>query len=40
VPKIPILTTHNTWVVSKKVMGYTPLQTMLYPFYNDVWLSA
>jgi ABC-type transport system substrate-binding protein len=40
VPKIPILTTHNTWVMQKKVMGYTPLQTMLYPLYNDVWLNA
>jgi ABC-type transport system substrate-binding protein len=40
VPKIPILTTHNTWVAQKKVMGYTPLQSMLYPLYNDVWLSS
>jgi hypothetical protein len=40
VPKIPILTTHNTWVVQKKVMGYTPLQSMLYPFYNDVWINS
>jgi len=40
VPKIPILTTHNTWVAQKKVMGYTPLQTMLYPLYNDVWINS
>lgn len=39
-PKIPILTTYNIWVSQKKVMGYTPLQTMLYPQYNDVWLNA
>ena len=39
-PEIPILTTYNIWVHQKNVMGYTPLQTMLYPYYNDVWLAA
>ena len=39
-PEIPILTTFNVWVHQKNVMGYTPLQTMLYPYYNDVWLAA
>ena len=39
-PEIPILTTNNVWVHNKNVMGYSPLQTMLYPFYNDVWLAT
>jgi peptide/nickel transport system substrate-binding protein len=39
-PEIPILTTNNVWVHHKNVMGYSPLQTMLYPFYNDVWLAV
>lgn len=39
-PEIPILTRNDTWVAQKNVMGYTPLQTMLYPFYNDVWIAA
>jgi len=39
-PEIPILTRNDTWVAEKKVMGYAPLQTMLYPFYNDVWISS
>jgi peptide/nickel transport system substrate-binding protein len=39
-PKIPVLTTYNVWVAQKKVMGYSPLQTMLYPLYNDVWINA
>lgn len=39
-PKISILTTYNVWVTQKKVMGYSPLETMLYPFYNDVWINA
>jgi peptide/nickel transport system substrate-binding protein len=39
-PEIPILTRNNVWVHQKNVMGYSPLQTMLYPFYNDVWIAA
>ncbi len=39
-PKISLLTTDNVWVADKKVMGYTPLQSMLYPLYNDVWIDA
>jgi peptide/nickel transport system substrate-binding protein len=39
-PEIPILTRNNVWVHRNNVMGYTPLQSMLYPFYNDVWLAA
>lgn len=39
-PEIPILTRNNVWVHRNTVMGYTPLESMLYPFYNDVWLAA
>jgi peptide/nickel transport system substrate-binding protein len=39
-PLIPILTRNAIWVHQKKVMGYQPLETMLYPFYNDVWIAA
>lgn len=39
-PKIPILTTYNTWVAQDKVIGYNPIQSMLYPLYNDVWLKS
>ena len=39
-PEIPILTTNNVWVHQSNVMNYAPLQTMLYPFYNDVWIAA
>jgi peptide/nickel transport system substrate-binding protein len=39
-PKVSLLTTHNIWVAQKQVMGYTPLQSMLYPLYNDVWMNA
>jgi peptide/nickel transport system substrate-binding protein len=39
-PKISLLTTNNVWVAQKKVMNYTPLQSMLYPMYNDVWLNS
>ncbi|MFN0152964.1 MAG: ABC transporter substrate-binding protein [Gaiella sp.] len=39
-PKIPILTRNDTWVHKNEVKGYTPLQSMLYPLYNDVWLAT
>jgi peptide/nickel transport system substrate-binding protein len=39
-PEIPIVTRNDTWVHQNTVMGYTPLQTMLYPFYNDVYIAA
>jgi peptide/nickel transport system substrate-binding protein len=39
-PQIPILTTNNVWVHHTSVMNYAPSQTMLYPFYNDVWIAA
>lgn len=38
-PEIPILTRNDVWVAHRNVMGYSPLQTMLYPFYNDVWIQ-
>lgn len=39
-PQIPILTRNDTWVAQTKVKNYTPVQSMLYPFYNDVWIEA
>jgi peptide/nickel transport system substrate-binding protein len=38
-PKIPIVTRNDIWVYNKKVHGWRPTQTMLYPLYNDVWLE-
>jgi ABC-type transport system substrate-binding protein len=38
-PKIPILTRNDIWVYNKKVHGWRPTQTMLYPLYNDVWVE-
>ncbi len=38
-PKIPVLTTYNTWVAQDSVIGYNPIESMLYPFYNDVWIK-
>ena len=38
-PKIPIVTRNDIWVHSKKVHGWNPTQTMLYPLYNDVWVE-
>ena len=35
-PKIPIVTRNDIWVYNKKVHGWRPTQTMLYPLYNDV----
>jgi len=39
-PEIPILTRNDTWVHQTNVMGYTPLETMLYPLYNDVYIAS
>ena len=39
-PKIPILTTYNTWVAQDTVIGYNPIESMLYPLYNDVWIKS
>jgi ABC-type transport system substrate-binding protein len=38
-PFIPIVTPLVVWVHSKKVHGWLPLESNLYPFYNDVWLE-
>jgi hypothetical protein len=37
---VPILTRNDVYAFHKKVMGYQPLQSMLYPLYNDVWINA
>ncbi|MHB8590057.1 MAG: ABC transporter substrate-binding protein [Candidatus Dormibacteraceae bacterium] len=39
VPVLPLYTPNDVWAVSKKVHGYVPTTTNLYPFYNDVWLE-
>jgi peptide/nickel transport system substrate-binding protein len=39
-PWLAIVTPNNVWVNNKKVHGWQPSQTMLYPFYNDVWMDA
>ncbi len=39
-PKISVLTRNDVYAFHKKVMGYQPLQSMLYPLYNDVWINA
>jgi len=38
-PLIPIVTPNTVWASNKKVVGWTPNQANLYPFYNDVWLN-
>jgi peptide/nickel transport system substrate-binding protein len=38
-PKIPLVTRNDIWVFNKKVHGWRPTQTMLYPLYNDVWIG-
>ena len=37
---IPLITPNTIWASNKKVVGWTPNQANLYPFYNDVWISA
>ncbi len=39
-PLIPIYTPNTIWVHQKKVVGWQPNQANLYPYYNDVWLTA
>ena len=39
-PHIPTVTPISTWVHDKTVRGWRPSQSMLYPFYSDVWLEA
>ncbi len=38
-PTIPLVNRYSFWVARNNVHGYLPHQHMLYPFYNDVWLS-
>lgn len=38
-PLIPIYTPNTVWVHRKEVVGWSPNQANLYPFYNDVWLD-
>lgn len=38
-PLIPIVTGNVIWAHNKKVHGWLPTQTMLYPLYNDVWVE-
>lgn len=39
-PLIPLVTPNTIWASNKKVVGWTPNQANLYPFYNDVWLQS
>lgn len=39
-PLIPLYTPNTIWVHRKEVVGWSPNQANLYPFYNDVWLDA
>lgn len=39
-PFIAIVTPTNVWVHHKKVHGWMPTQSNLYPFYQDVWLES
>jgi peptide/nickel transport system substrate-binding protein len=38
-PLIPVVTGNVIWAHNKKVHGWMPTQTMLYPLYNDVWVE-
>lgn len=38
-PTIPLVNRNAFWASRSNVHGYMPHQYMLYPFYNDVWLS-
>ena len=38
-PLIPIVTGNVIWAHHKKVHGWVPTPTMLYPLYNDVWVE-
>jgi peptide/nickel transport system substrate-binding protein len=37
--KIPVVTANGVWVNRTNVHGFTPTQTMLYPFFNDIWIK-
>ena len=38
-PIIPLVNRNNVWVTRNNVHDYLPTQWVLYPYYNDVWLS-
>lgn len=38
-PFISIVTPYVIWAHSKKVVGWVPNESNLYPYYNDVWLK-
>jgi hypothetical protein len=33
------LTPLNVWASNKRVHGWQPLASTLYPYYNDVWIE-
>jgi len=37
--KIPVVTANGVWVNRTNVHGFTPTQTMLYSFFNDIWIE-
>jgi peptide/nickel transport system substrate-binding protein len=39
-PTLTLYTPNVVWVHHKKVHGWRPTTTNLYPFYNDVWLES
>jgi ABC-type transport system substrate-binding protein len=38
-PLIPVVTGNVIWAHHKRVHGWMPTPTMLYPLYNDVWVE-
>jgi peptide/nickel transport system substrate-binding protein len=38
-PFIPIVTPYVIWAHSKKVVGWVPNESNLYPYYNDVYIQ-
>jgi ABC-type transport system substrate-binding protein len=39
-PTLTIFTPNVIWAHSAKVHGWTPTDSNLYPYYNDVWMEA
>lgn len=39
-PTLTVFSPNVVWAHSTKVHGWTPTDTNLYPYYNDVWLDA
>jgi ABC-type transport system substrate-binding protein len=38
-PLIPLFSPATAWAHHRRVHGWTPTPTNLYPLYNDVWLD-